>query len=140
MTGVASKTDRGMVVVCFLLALACLVAGVYELQLLLPLVNRGSRADAEVVAVERGVKGTRKAVYRFVATGGKEVVTPDRQDMYLVRLHTGGRVAVLYDPSDPTLVTADLGLWVWQGPAIFLSGAVFLVALGLLLPRMKKKP
>jgi len=124
--------------VCFLLALACLVAAIYELQLLLPLVDRGSRADAEVVAVERGVKGTKKAVYRFVTTGGEDLVTPDRLDMYLVRLHTGERVAVFYDPSDPTLVTADLGLWGWQGPAIFLSGAVFLVALGLVLPWMKK--
>jgi len=138
MTGVASKTDHKLIAVCFLLALACLVAAVYELQILLPLVNRGSHADAQVVAVERGVKGTRKAVYRFVTAGGEEVVTPDWLDMYLIRFKAGERVVVFYDPSDPTLVTADLGQWVWQGPAIFLSGAVLLVALGLVLPRMKK--
>ena len=136
---VMKKTDRGFLVVCSILALACLVAAIYSLQNLTPLINEGRRADAVVVAVDLGVKGTRKAVFRFVTDMGDEVVATDTQDMYFVRLHTGEQVGVIYDPVDPTLVTADLGLWVWQGPAIFLFGFVFLMALGLLVPRMKKR-
>jgi hypothetical protein len=130
------NNSLGLLAVCSVLALTCLVASMYLLQMLLPLVNEGRRADAVVVAVDLGVKGTRKAVFRFVTDMGDEVVATDTQDMYFVRLHTGEQVGIIYDPADPTLVTADLGLWVWQGPMIFCTGAIVLVTLGLVLPRM----
>lgn len=132
------KADRWGLVACYLLALACLVAAVYNLQMLVPLLNNGRHADAVVVAVDRGVKGAMNAVFQFVTETGTEVVAQDRLDMYFVRMETGEQVTVIYDPSDPTVVTADLGVWVWQGPAVFLLGFILLVFLGWLLPQMKK--
>ena len=45
-------------------------------------------------------------------------------------IELGDTVTVLYDPADPSVVAADLGRWLWRGPAIFFSGSVLFMGLG----------
>jgi hypothetical protein len=123
---------------CFLLGTACLVAAIFETRIILHLVNEGQRTGATVVGIERGAKGAKWAVYRFTTETGATVTLRDAFAMYLVRPRRAESLTVLYDPSRPGLVTADLGLWIWQGPMIFAGGFVLLLGLGILLIRAER--
>jgi hypothetical protein len=115
------------------LAFACLIAAIYHIKLLFPLLKHGIRTDAVVTGIDIGAKGSKKAIYRYQAKTGAEINSRDIFQMYVIRLHKGDRVTVIYDPDDATVVTADLGIWVWQGSAIFLFGFVFFTALGIVI-------
>ncbi len=128
-------SDRIALFACYFLAFTSLFAAVYMTQELLQLLNRGERAEAIVSGIHSGARNTKTAIYQFTTSSGQEISARDRFPMYFIRLHTGDRVTVIYDPSDTGLVTADLGLWVWQGPAIFLFGFIFLSTLGVFIFR-----
>jgi hypothetical protein len=137
-----TNTDRkstlwGMIA-CYVLALACLAGGVYQAVVLLSLINNGRSAQALVVDADVGVKGNKRAVLRFVTDTGDTVVSRDQFDMLLFRFEKGDSVTVLYDPLDTRSVTVDLGLWLWLQPAVFIFGFVFLIALGILLSRLRR--
>lgn len=70
---------------------------------------------------------------------GKQVTSKDVFQMYITRLHKGEHITVIYDPSRPELVTADIGFMVWQGPVIFLFGFVFFVILGFFIVFYKRR-
>ena len=130
-------SDRTAVIACYILAVTALVAAIYHVQLLLPLLKDGKRAEAVVTGINVGAKNSKRAVYQFATETDKQVTARDLFQMYFIRLHEGDHVSVLYDAADSSRVTADLGLWVWQGPAIFLFGFVFLATLGILVLRFK---
>lgn len=130
-------SDRTAAIAAFVLAFASLYAAIYHIRQLLPLLEAGEQADAIVTEIDRGARNTKWAVYRFEAQDARIITARDLFQLYIRRLHKGDHVTVIYDPSDPDRVTADLGLWVWQGPVIFLSGFVFLAILGILIIRFK---
>ena len=121
------------------MALACLVASIYQTQLLLPLLKNGMRTEAIVVDIHRGAKGSKFAIYQFDTETDQQVTSRDNFQMYFIRLDKGEQVTVIYDPNDTNIITADLGLWNWQSTTIFLFGFVFLAILGLLILRYKPK-
>lgn len=133
----ARISDRTAVIACYILAVTSLVAAIYHIQLLLPLLNDGKRAAAVVIGIDVGAKNSKRAVYQFTTETGKQVMARDIFQMYIIRLHKGDHVTVMYDPSDSSRVTADSGLWVWQGPVIFLFGFFFLATFGILILRFK---
>lgn len=132
-------SDRNAAIAAYLLAFVCLVAATYHIKLLLPLLKHGIRTEAVVTGIDVGAKGNKKAIYRYQTKTGAEISSRDIFQLYLIRLHKGDRVTVIYDSDDATVVTADLGLWVWQGPAIFLFGFVFFAALGILILKFKAR-
>jgi|GEM_PF-7037964 len=123
---------------CFLLGTACLVAAIFETRTIHHLLREGRRAKATVVGIERGAKGAKWAIYRFTTETGATVTLRDVFAMYLVRPRRGEALSVLYDPSGPGRVTADLGIWIWQGPTIFGAGFVLLFGLGIILIRAER--
>lgn len=132
-------SDRNAAIAAYSLAFVCLVAATYHIKLLLPLLKHGIRAEAVVTGIDVGAKGTKKAIYRYQTKTGVEIRSRDIFQMYLIRLHKGDRVTVMYDPDDATIVTADIGLWVWQGSAIFLFGFAIFTALGILILTFKAR-
>lgn len=133
-----SSSERSTILgimACFILAFACLAGGIYQTHRLLFLINEGNRADAEVVGIDVGVKGGKRAVLQFVTITGRSAVSRDQFQMMVFRFHKGDHVSVLYDPADPGIVTIDLGLWTWQQAVFFYFGFIFLGMLGLLLTR-----
>ena len=122
-----------------MLAFACLIATIYHIKLLFPLLKHGIRTDAVVTGIDIGAKGSKKAIYRYQVKTGAEINSRDIFQMYVIRLHKGDRVTVIYDPDDATVVTADLGIWVWQGPAIFLFGFVFFTVVGIVILKFKSR-
>ena len=125
------------IIACYILAFACLVGGIYTTNILAPLVKEGKLADAEVIGIDVGVKGGKRAILQFVTDTGSTAVSRDLFEMLVFRFNEGDRVAVLYNPSDVSIATIDLGLWIWLQPVLFFFGFVFLSALGILLPRLK---
>jgi hypothetical protein len=123
------------IIACYILAFACLAGGVYQTHRLLHLANKGKRADAVVVGIDVGVKGSKRAVLRFVTDTGRTAESRDLFQIMVFRFNKGDHVTVLYDPSDPGIATIDLGLWTWQQPVFFYFGFVFLGILGLLIAR-----
>jgi hypothetical protein len=121
------------------LAFLCLAGSLYQSTVLVALVKTGKRADAEVVRIETGVKGGKRAVLQFVTDRGDTAVSRDLFEMMLFRFSKGDRVTVLYDPADTGIATIDLGLWTWQQPVLFFSGFVLLLVLGIMLPRLEKR-
>lgn len=136
-------SDRTAAIASFVLALASLITAIYHMQILVPLLQDGKRAEATVTGFHRGARNTRWAIYRFSADG-RTVTARDKFPLYIIRPGKGEQVVVVYDPADANIVTADLGIWIWQGPAIFLFGFVFLGGTGLLIlhyrPGQRKKP
>jgi len=63
------------------------------------------------------------------------VTTRDTFQQYIRGVNRGESVIVIYDRDDIKKVTADLGIWTWQAPAIFLSGFVLLAILAILIWR-----
>lgn len=112
------------------LAIVCIVAGTFLLLKILHLTENGLRAEARVAAIERGAKSSKWPVYEFTTAHGLEVRARDITQLMFAPIETGDRVTVLYDPVDPAQVAAELGRWLWRGPAIFFSGAVFFLGLG----------
>ena len=104
---------------------------------LAPLLNNGKHAEAAVIGIEQGFRNTKRAVYQFPVETGKTVTSRDIFQMYIIRLHKGDHVTVIYDPSDTDNVTADTGLWIWQGPVIFFFGFAFLLTTGILIFHFK---
>ena len=126
-------------IACYALALACLAGGVYQAQVLLSLLHNGRTAQAQVIDVDVGAKGNKRAVLRFVTETGDTVVARDQFDMLLFRFEQGDSVTVLYDTSNTRNVTIDLGAWLWLQPAVFIFGFFFLIALGILLTRLRRR-
>lgn len=130
-------SDRAAIFACCFLALTSLAISVYQIQQLAPLLKNGKHAEAVVIGIERGFRNSKRAIYQFPVETGNTVTSRDIFQMYIIRLHKGDHVTVMYDPSDTENVTADTGLWIWQGPVIFLFGFVFLVTTGVLIFRFK---
>lgn len=97
------------------------------------------RAEAIVVDIHRGAKGSKFAIYQFDTETDQQVTSRDNFQMYFIRLDKGEQVTVIYDPNDTNIITADLGLWNWQSTAIFSLGFVFLAILGVFILRYKPK-
>lgn len=138
-SGITSKTNdnAGAIAAC-ILAIACLVASFYHVKQLLPLLKEGIKAEAVIIDIKSGAKDSKKAIYQFITDTGKQVTSQDIFQMYIIRQHKGDKATVIYDPSSPETVTADLGPWIWQGPIIFLFGFVFFTTLGILIIRHKQ--
>ena len=132
-------SDRAAIIACYVLAFASLAGAIYHTQLLLPLLNHGKRTEAVIVSIDKGAKGSKFAIYQFDTDTDQQMTSRDMFQMYFIRLHKGERVTVIYDPNNKRMVTADLGLWNWQGTAIFLFGFVFLASFGVLILRYKPK-
>lgn len=99
--------------------------------------KNGKHVEAIVIGIERGFRNSKRAIYQFPVETGKTVTARDIFQMYIIRQHKGDHVTVVYDPSNTDNVTADTGLWIWQGPVIFLFGFVFLVTTGILIFHFK---
>ena len=132
-------TSRAGLAACFLLAVACLLGASYQTGVIKQLLREGERAPALVVGIEASLRGSKKAVYLFVTARGEEIRASDAFDLYLVRPRRDESLTVIYDPEKPDLVIADLGIFTWQGPMIFWSGAIGLTALGILLYRSERQ-
>ena len=126
-------SDRLGAIASFVLAICCLVAAGYHVNLLLPLLKDGVRTEAIVTEIHTGAKGGKWGVYEFETKTGSHVKARDKIQMYIKRLHKGDAITVIYNPSHPDIVTADLGYWIWQGPIIFFLGFILLAVLGLLI-------
>ena len=113
-----------------ILGVACLIAGSYLAKELRSLTESGLRTQALVADIERGARNSRWPVYEFSTISGVDVRARDINQLMFAPIDAGDTVTVIYDPADPSRVTADLGLWVWRGPLIFFSGAALLAALG----------
>ena len=122
------------------MAVTCLFAIAFHVKILLPLLQHGFHTEAVVSDIDVGAKGSKMAIYRFQDRSGKEITARDKFQMYYIRLHKGDHVNVIYDPDDPRIVTADLGIGIWQGTAIFVFGFVLFSALGVLILKYKHKP
>ena len=110
-------------------ALGSLIACLYHVSVLLDLTRDGVWAPARVVGFERGARNSAWAVYRFAVASGQTVTARDVFQEYIRGVEKGDAIAVFYDPEEPTRVTADLGLWIWQAPVIFGGGFALLAAL-----------
>ena len=102
--------DRAAIIACYVLAFASLAGAIYHTQLLLPLLDNGTRAEAIVVGIDRGAKGSKFAIYQFDTETEQQLTSRDKFQMYFIRLHKGEHVNVIYDPNDKNIITADLGL------------------------------
>ena len=125
-----NRNDRIGLAATAILAIACVGAGVFLLLKILHLTENGLRAEARVAAIERGAKNSKWPVYEFTTATGLEVRARDITQRMFAPIEPGDTVTVLYDPAKPSLVAADLGLWLWRGPAIFFIGSVFCAGLG----------
>ena len=112
------------------LTIACFGGGTFLLLKILHLTENGLRAEARVAAIERGAKNSKWPVYEFTTASGLEVRARDITQLMFAPVEMGDSVTVLYDPADPSQVAADLGRWLWRGPAIFFTGSVFCLGLG----------
>jgi uncharacterized protein DUF3592 len=132
-------SDHAAIIACCVLAFASLTGAIYHTLLLLPLLDHGKWVEAVVVGIDNGAKGSKWAVYQFDTDIDQQMTSRDIFQMYFIRLHKGDYITVIYDPNNKRMVTADLGLWNWQGTAIFLFGFVFLASLGVLILRYEPK-
>ena len=130
-------SDRLGIIACYIMAFTSLGAAVYHLHIILPLLDDGIRTEAIVVDIKKGAKNSKWAIYQYQTETGIQLTSRDKFQMYIVRLHKGNHVTVIYDPEKPETVTADLGLWTWQGVVIFMFGFLFLATLGVLILRYK---
>lgn len=128
-------SDKLGVMACYLLAVFCLLGGVYRTRQLLPLVREGQTAAAQIVGIHRGAKGLKTAVLAYDIESGARVTTRDILPMMIFRFKEGDTTTVLYHPADPTLGTIALGAWIWLQPVMFYSGFMMLCVLGLFLPK-----
>lgn len=119
--------------------IACLLAATYHIQIILSLKQHGIHANATVVAIKRGARNSSWAVYRFPLSNAQETIAQDVFQQYIKQVDKDDSIQVIYDKNDPKTVTADLGLWIWQAPAIFLSGFLMLAILAFFIWR-KRSP
>jgi hypothetical protein len=122
-------------IAAIIFSVACLAASTYHIKIILDLKQLGSRADATVVDIERGARNSKWAIYRYLTTDDQDVIARDKFQQYIKRVHKGESVTVMYHKEDVKNVTADLGLWTWQAPVIFLFGFLFLAIIGFLIWR-----
>ena len=120
---------------CFLFALLSLGFAVHETRTLLHLLEVGRYADAVVVDIDVGAKGSKRAVFEFTTESGESVTARDLFQILVIRHHRGDAVVALYDPSDPKMATIDTGRWLWQEPIILYFSAAFMLGLGVLIYR-----
>ena len=130
-------SDRWGIIACCILAFTSLGGAVYHLHILIPLINHGIKTEATVANIQKGGRNIKFAIYHYQIKSGDKLTSRDKFQMYIIRLHKGDRVTVIYDPENPEIVTADLGLWTWQGVVIFLFGFMFLMTIGVLILRYK---
>lgn len=128
-------SDRAGFVACVILALACLFAASYHTKQLLPLWNNGARAQATVVDIKRGARGSKWAIYNFITSEGQAITSRDMFQMYLIRPDLRDELTVFYSPDNPQVVTADFGWMTWQGTFIFSGGFLLLAGISLLIFR-----
>ena len=135
------RTNKSRDIAAFIgvtiLAIACLVAAAYHIRVLVDLHQRGVRVEAVVVEIKRGARNSGWAVYRYTPDGGRETIARDKFQLYIKRVKRGQSVNVIYDKNDVKRVTADLGMWTWQAPAIFLFGFAFMAILAFLIWRYR---
>lgn len=127
--------DRVGCIAALILAAICLVAAASQLAIIMDLRANGVATDAQVTGFKIGARNSTWAIYSFKTLTDEAVTAQDRFQQYIRRVQRGDKIRVLYDPDDPTTVTADLGAWIWQGPAIFGSGFVLLVSIAVLIRR-----
>lgn len=120
------------------MAIACLVAAVYHISILHQLERHGVRVEAVVVGFERGAKGSRWAIYQYRTLNDQQITARDLFLQYIKGVDKGQSLRVIYDARDASRVTADLGIWTWQAPAIFLFGFIFLFVLTILVWRHRQ--
>ena len=84
----AKKSDLAAIIACYVLAFTSLAGAIYHTQLLLPLLDNGKRAEAIVVAIERGAKSSKFAIYQFDTETEQQVTSRDKFQMYFIRLQT----------------------------------------------------
>ncbi len=114
-----------------LFALISAIACAYHVSVLTDLLRDGVRTSAVVVDFERGARNSRWAVYRYAGPSGEPITARDLFLEYIRGVERGENIFVLYDPESPDRVTADLGVWNWQAPAIYGVGFVLLAGLTL---------
>lgn len=133
------RNDLAGLIAALVLSFLCLFAAVYHFQKLSPLLKEGEKADARVVDIYRGARNSKWAVYTFQTQSNKKITARDQFQMYIKRMNKGDQVRVFYLPSNPKIVTADLGIWIWQGTIIFIFGFIFLLIIGILILKYSSK-
>lgn len=131
--------DWAALVACAILAIACLIAAIYHVRSLSSLLERGERTEAVVTGFRSGARNARWAVYEFTTADGIAASAADIFQLYLHRPNRGDTLRVIYDPRDPAIVTADRGLWTWEGAGIFGFGTLLFVALWVLILTHSRK-
>lgn len=133
------RRDLAGLIAAMVLSFSCLFAAVYHYQKLSPLIKQGEKADARVVDIYRGARNSKWAVYAFQTQSNKKITARDQFQMYIKRMNKGDQVKVFYLPNNPEIVTADLGIWIWQGTVIFMFGFIFLLIMGILILKYSAK-
>ena len=67
------KKNRWGIIACGILAILCLAGSIDTTSKLLRLVKEGKTADAQVVGIDVGVKGSKRAVLQFMTDTGRTV-------------------------------------------------------------------
>lgn len=127
--------DHLGVLAAVILSLACLIAAAYHVKIILELKHYGITVPAKVVAIEHGAKNSKMAVYQYRTISGREMKARDKFLQYVVRVHKGESVRVIYHREDVRTVTADLGIYIWQAPLIFFAGFMLVGTLAFLIWR-----
>lgn len=133
------RKDLAGLIATLVLSFLCLFAAIYHIQKVSLLLKQGEKADARVVDIYRGARNSKWAVYAFQTQLNNKITARDQFQMYIKRMDKGDQVRVIYLPNDPTFVTADLGLWIWQGTVIFIFGFIFLLIIGILILKYSSK-
>lgn len=132
-----SKDNLGFLA-ALVLALLCLAGSLYHVRILLELEEHGVKVPALVVGFKRGARNASWSIYQFSISDGNQITAQDKFQQYIRGVEKGETVQVIYDRRDPSLVTADLGLWTWQAPIIFALGFLFLLVIAFLIRRHSK--
>lgn len=122
-----------------ILSLACLIAAAYHIQVIQDLKHHGLSTEAVVVDFKHGARNSSWAIYRYTLRDGRVIVAKDMFQQYIKQVDLNQTVAVLYHPEDVERVTADLGSWIWQAPAIFLTGFIVLLILAICIWRYRSR-
>jgi hypothetical protein len=124
-------------IAAIILSTACLAAATFHINVILDLKHHGVRVNARVVDISRGARNSSWAVYQYAIANGQHTTARDKFQQYIKRVHKGETVWVIYHRNDVETVTADLGIWIWQAPAIFLSGFLLLAVLAFFIWRKR---
>jgi hypothetical protein len=120
-----------------IIAITSLAAAIYHVYVVLDLKQNGSTVDARVIDIERGARNSKWAVYDYTTEGGQQTVARDIFQQYIKRVRKGQDVRVIYLDREVKTVTADLGVWIWQAPAIFFCGFFILAVIAFFIWRAR---